>query len=108
MLAKSLLPSLLIFLIFTPAHAKESERVVGQDWLLMSAEEKGIYIFSAMEVLRKNGVPLAKTPDQYTALIDSELIDNPNSLKIDVTNVLATVVYENESGSEEALSKITK
>ncbi len=97
-----------ILLISAIACAEENNRITGQDWLLMSREEKGAYIFTAMEVLKKDGVPLGKTPDQYTSLIDSDLVNNPNALKADVTNILASVVYENDPGAREAIDKLRK
>ena len=92
--------------ILPTLNAKTLDPVTGQEWLTMSKEEKGAYMFSAMEVLKEHGVPLGKTPDQYIVLIGSEIADSPDALQAYVTNILALVVYEKEPGSRTAIDKI--
>lgn len=76
--------------------------------MLMTSAEKGTYIFTAVEILKKHGVPLGKTPSQYTALIDSKLNDDSEALNADTTNVLATVVYDTEPDARDAIDRLRK
>ena len=92
-------------LISTPC---EAAGITGRDWMLMTTEEKGTYIFTAMDVLKAHGVPLSKTPSEYSALINAKLIDDPDTLKTDVTNILATVVRDEEPAAREAIDEISK
>jgi len=109
---KAKLPLILILanlLILPVLNAKTFDNVTGQDWLSMSREEKGLFIFKTMEVIRENGVPLNKTPDDYTALIDSELMMGPPAAsRAYITNILSSIVYETEPACREALNGLRK
>lgn len=74
----------------------------------MNAQEKVTYILTSMEVLSKHSIPLSKSPNEYMALIDQELAHNSVAYDADATNILASVVYETEPASREAIDRIRK
>ena len=98
---------LFFFLAANAASAKSPSAVTGQDWLLMSQAEKMDYISSAMAVLQKHGVSLAKSPDQYVAAVD-QLSDSPKMLSVNATNILASYVYETEPASRRILGLVNQ
>ncbi len=51
-----------LFLFLNLAYAEVvnqpqiGKRITGQDWILMTQDEKGTYVFTAMEILKKYGL----------------------------------------------------
>ncbi len=105
----SLLRPLVISLLLTSSSVAFCQQMItGKDWLSMGDQEKITYIFTAMEIFSKHDVPLRQLPNQYMALIDAELEKNPAALEEDPTNILASVVCENEPAAREAIDRIRK
>ena len=74
----------------------------------MSRSEKVTYIITAIQVLQKKGVEFAKSPDDYITAVDNRLIDAPDLVSADVTNILASIIYEQEPQNRDALDQIMK
>ena len=108
------LPLVLLFSLIIPALCvAESSKVVprevaGLEWLQMSAGDRLDNILTSMYILTQHGVALSKSPNDYVNAVGERLRLNPNLYSANVTNVLASIVYETEPGSGEALDKLRK
>ena len=71
--------------------------LVGREWLLWTSPERMRYVLDAMEVLRSHGVPLNEPAQKYVFLLDEYFIARPEEPAHDAPEVLARIVYENDS-----------
>jgi hypothetical protein len=82
--------------------------VTGLEWLQMSIGERTDSILYSMYVLTQHGVELAKTGNDYYNAVEEKLKLNPDLYHKDLTNILASIVYETEPGSREVLDQWRK
>ena len=85
-----------------------SKEVTGLTWLQMSAGERMDYLMTSMFILTGHGVKFGKSPNDYYDAVNERLRFNPDLYSANVTNILASIVYEQEPGSREALDQIKK
>ena len=95
----------LLFLSVTQFSFAGAKPMTGKDWLLMSYEEKVLSSATVMDVLKKKGVPMEKNFEQYIALMDEAIMDKFEYRERDVTKILASIIYETEPGSRDALKQ---
>lgn len=84
------------------------EDVTGMEWFQMPIAERMDQISASMSVLSHHGVPMRKSMNDYYNAVSEKLRINPGRYDIEITNVLASILYEKEPRSREALDKYTK
>ena len=82
--------------------------VTGLEWLQMSARDRFEYVLTSMYILTQQGVALSKSPNDYYNAVSERLRLNPNLYSANVTNILASILYETEPGGREALDRIKR
>ena len=102
------LPLILFLNLSCASCAADQEGVTGLTWLQMSMEERLDYIDTSMEILKFHGVELGKSINDYYEAVGERLQSNPELISASVTNVLASIVYEQEPGTRVAMDRIRK
>lgn len=106
MKTKTLCVCLLTGLVTSAAAQAEVHRdVKGIEWLQLSIGERMDQVLASMVVLTKHGVPLGQPLNDYYNWVDERLKKNPDYYSVDLTDILAQAVYENEKGARAALDK---
>ena len=100
-----ILPIALIFVSVSVILAESGEHLKGQDWLKITEQRKIYYIFAKRESAEYADVVFTHSASDYIKLLDQALAGKSNLRDLDMDQVFRTVVYENEAGSKEALSK---
>ena len=85
-----------------------AKQVSGLEWLQMSAGERANYVLASMYILHGNGIALNKSPDEYYNAIEEKLTSSPGLYSANLTNILASIVYEKEPGARESLDQFRK
>ena len=98
---------LLVFVITgsLPASASTKNDITGLEWLQLSISKRMEYIAYAMYVLTENGVELEGTPNDYYNVVDHRLKMRPSLYSSKIINLVASVVYEDEPQTREALDQ---
>ena len=86
-------------------QAEVHKDVTGLEWLELSIGERMDQLLASMLVLTQHGVPLRQALNDYYNLVDERLKKNPGYYGMELTNLLAQAVYENEEGTRGALDK---
>ena len=89
------------------AKVKSPSAMTNVDWLLMSQKEKAYCLVSIMQSLHKQGIPLAKSPEDYAVLID-KVVDSPELKANTVKNILTSIIYANEPQSRPAINALQR
>ncbi len=97
---------------FAPAKQEEEtekikhlDEVSGLEWLQMSMGDRQDNLLASIYILNKNGVELRKSPNDYFNIVEEKLRSSPHLYDTDLTRILASIVYEIEPRSREALDK---
>ncbi len=97
------------FLAGAPAYALSAPREIrAVEWLELSLVKRMEHILASMVLLSQNGVPLGKTPDEYYDAVAEKLRFTPDLFSVNVTQILAGIVYETEPGTREVLDGLRK
>lgn len=91
--------------LFAEAEASPPQDITGLEWLNLTIGDRQQYVFIAMKVLDKNGVPLSNTVLDYYNEIERAIKLKPENYSRSITSILASVVYDSEPGSRAALDK---
>lgn len=98
----------ILFLAFAASAGalEQAKLLTGKDWLLMSYDEKQASMVSSMRTLREYHVPLEKKTDDYIALMDEKTVMDADSRNLEVTQILAFIVYDTEPAAKDALDRL--
>lgn len=91
-----------------PDIIKPRGETTGLEWLQMSIGDRTEAILFSMYVLTQHGVDLAKTGNDYYNAVEEKLKLNPDLYHKDITNILASVVYETEPETRQTLDQWRK
>jgi hypothetical protein len=83
-----------------------SQSIKGLDWLQLSLGERMEYILASMLIMTRHGVEFGKSINDYHDAVAEKLRTHPDLYYTDVTNILASIVYEWEPGTRVALDKL--
>ena len=103
-----LLIPLLILLSSYAAFAELQQDKTGYSWLKMTDTERLDYVMTSLYILSDKGVECKGSPNAYLDAIGEKLDKNPELYDANVTNILASVIYETEPGTREALDELKK
>lgn len=78
----------------------------GSDWVRMVHHDKMKYVSEAMEVLKKQGVPMQKSNYAYVYAVDDLFTDKPELPANDSVVALATILYETEPEARRILEAL--
>ena len=87
---------------------KVMDSVTGIQWLQMSADERADSLTLSMYILANRGVNLQRSPNDYYDAVNQKLRLDPNLYTAKLTNILASIVYEEEPENREALDRFRK
>lgn len=87
---------------------KPGKPVTGYSWLKMTDAERLDYVMTSLYILTNQGVEYKGSPKAYMDAIGEKLDKSTDLYDANVTNILASVIYETEPGTREALDKIRK
>ncbi len=95
------------FILFSAAFvfAASSEPLTAQDWPNLSEQRKIYYLFAKRESPEYEGVLFTHSVADYIQIIDQKISKSPALKDEDMDEVFRSVVYENESGSRDVLTK---
>ncbi len=80
----------------------------GLQWLQMSGGDRLECLIASMVILTNYGVRLERSPNDYYDVVGDKLRLNSSYYSANVTNILASIVYEQEPGNREALDRTRK
>lgn len=97
--------ALFVFLVSQIASA-QTTTFQGKGWQAMTHKEKFACVLATIVWMDACKVPLSKSPNTYIAKIDEILSLRPDMQDKDVAAIFASVVYQNEPGSRQALQSL--
>lgn len=80
----------------------------GYSWLKMNDAERLDYVMTSLYILSSHGVEYKGSPKGYMGAIGEKLDKSPELYEANVTNILASVIYETEPQSRGGLERIRK
>lgn len=84
---------------------KQLDEVTGLEWLQMALGERQDHILASMFILKQHGVDLRKSLNDYFNVLEEKLHSIPGLYNTDLTQILASLVYEKEPRNRQALDK---
>ena len=85
-----------------------SEDVTGYSWLKMNDAEQLDYGMTGLDIPNNHCVEHEGLPNGYVEAIARKLDESPSLYGANLTDILASVIYENEPESREVLDGISK
>ncbi len=85
----------------------DDKRIVGVDWLLMTPNEKVVYLDQAFKTMRDHGIPVSG-PSAYYGSALNEVVDRPGADKADVLSLLTQLVYKKEPETRKFIDQMKK
>lgn len=80
--------------------------MTGLEWLRLSEKDQLDYIMSSMFILTNHGVIFTKTPVEYYYAVKERMRFNPDFYSANITNILASIIYEQEPDNRDAIDQI--
>lgn len=95
---KKIIHSLLVlfFLLNPNPLTAGSDYLTGDDWALMSNEEKATYLFNLIQLLENTGLNFSKSIKDYVLAIDNQIMDDASLEKKDIKDIFILLVYRDE------------
>ena len=91
------------------ATAKQAPNdVTGLEWLQMSIGNRMDCVIASMVALTQLGVNFSQSPNDYDNAVEEKLRLDPGLYATNITNLLASIVYEKEPGNQDALNRFRK
>lgn len=78
----------------------------GLEWLELSVGDRMEEVLKAMYTLDQSGVTLSQTPNDYYNLVEAKIRRDHGLYTTEVTNILASAVYDKEPATRPALDKL--
>ncbi len=82
--------------------------VSGMEWLEKSIPERLERVRVSMLILHTNGVPVEGSANDYYNALDKKIRREPSIADTDLTNILASVIYDTDPASREVLNKFRR